>query len=569
MSRQGLAAAGVFVWISMLASGLAACDEAPPAVAEASHGALPATEAPLDALARRNGRLRQRLEVRGYDVMERQARVFVLESRSVALPVDLSIARCHTFVALGSAGLRELHAVLYDGEGAEVAVDAIPGEGALVHTCPQASAGASAMPHYLVLSAVAGTGSVAVTEAESAPGAGEGFDGIFDDVLAPRVPFRDVEEALARSRTALRARGLAPALEPRVDTLAERGSSRAELRVESDRCYVAVARGGEGVEDLDLFLFDAAGVEVARDLSRGADAQVEHCAGTTGSYRLEVRAYRGRGAVGLAAFVGQRGEAPAPDDESLGVGEAIGGGPTRNDPVLELSVVVAHLVQLGFEEPVVVARSAVINPGEVLTHDVVIGPGCALVEAVGSNEAMDLDLYLADPNGRELDVDTDTRSRAAVRACSASARVLRVAVKVYGRDGTYALGLVRAPREVLDVRTLRLIEHTAEPRSRGYVVREERSVELDEGGRSGEGTTLPPGRCLVVAAAGTEALRDVDLELRDADGRVLASDSGPAPHATLGWCAPSDGVEPIALSWVAVAYAGQGSVTVQLLEGPP
>jgi hypothetical protein len=72
-----------------------------------------------------------------------------------------------------------------------------------------------------------------------------------------------------------------------------------------------------------------------------------------------------------------------------------------------------------------------------------------------------------------------------------------------------------------------------------------------------------------VSAAGAESLRDVDLELRDADGRVLASDSGPAPHATLGWCAPEEALVPVPLAWEAIAYAGGGSVTVRLLEGPP
>jgi hypothetical protein len=158
----------------------------------------------------------------------------------------------------------------------------------------------------------------------------------------------------------------------------------------------------------------------------------------------------------------------------------------------------ASLVEQGFDEPVLVARSAVINPGEVLTHDVVVGPGCGLVAAVGSDEAMDLDLYLADPTGREIDTDTDTRSHAAVRACSPTASVLRVAVKVYGRDGTYALGVLRAPRGIADVTSLRLAELTAEPRARGYAVQSSAPYELDEGARAGRraigGGLRGPGR---------------------------------------------------------------------------
>ncbi|MBX7196767.1 MAG: hypothetical protein K1X94_32240, partial [Sandaracinaceae bacterium] len=551
---------------AIMASG---CGEPAATTVAQRLGALPEADAPLDALARRNGRLRERLALRGYELMERQARVFVLESHGVAIPVDLDVSRCHTFAALGSSGLRELHAILYDGEGVEVAADAIPREGALVHTCPQPLAGAVTMPHHLVLFASAGTGSVAVTEAESLPGTGEGFEGIFDEILAPSVPFRDVEQALTRSRTALRARGLSPVGEPEVRTLFERGAARADLPVEEGRCYVSVARGGEGVEDLDLFLFDADGVEVARDLSRGAEASIEHCATESATYAVEVRAYRGSGAVGLASFEGTRGAAPAESPESRAIGEAIGVGPERDDPVVELSVSVASLVEQGFDEPVVIARSAVITPGEVLTHDVAIGPGCGLVVAVGSNAAMDLDLYLADPNGREIDVDTDTRSHAVVRACAPTASVMRAAVKVYGHDGTYALGVVRAPRAIIDVPSLRLVELTAEPRARGYEVRVDETRELEESGRAGGQTEIAPGRCVVVAVAGRGELTDVDLELRNVEGRVLASDSGPAPHATSGWCAPVAQAEPFVIVWEARAYRGAGSVRVQVMEGPP
>lgn len=547
--------------------GLASCDERVATPEAPRRGALSGESPPLDALARRHGRLRERLALRGYDVVEGQSRVFVLESHGVAIPVDLDASRCHTFAALGSAGVRELHAVLYDGEGVEVAADAIAREGALVHTCPQAIEGLRTMPHHLVLFAVAGSGSVAISEAESAPGTGEGFEGIYDELLAPSVPFRDVEQALTRSRTALRARGFSPVAEPAVRTLVERGAARADLPVERGRCYVALARGGQGVEDLDLFLFDDDGVEVARDLSRGAEASVEHCATATATYVAEVRAYRGSGAVGLASFAGTRGTAGGPDSRE--VGEAIGVGPERDDPEVELAVSMASLVEQGFDEPVLVARSAVINPGEVLTHDVVVGPGCGLVAAVGSDEAMDLDLYLADPTGREIDTDTDTRSHAAVRACSPTASVLRVAVKVYGRDGTYALGVLRAPRGIADVTSLRLAELTAEPRARGYAVQSSAPYELDEGARAGGRTEIAAGRCLVVAAASRGELRDVDLELRSLEGRVLAADSGPAPQATSGWCAPPGAPPRVPVVWEVRAYRGSGGVQVEVMEGPP
>jgi hypothetical protein len=61
----------------------------------------------------------------------------------------------------------------------------------------------------------------------------------------------------------------------------------------------------------------------------------------------------------------------------------------------------------------------------------------------------------------------------------------------------------------------------------------------------------------------------VDLELRNLEGRVLASDSGPAPQATSGWCAPNDAAGPVAIVWEARAYRGSGAVAVEVMQGPP
>lgn len=501
-------------------------------------------------------------------VMERQARVFLLESRAVAIPVDLSVARCHSFAALGAAGVQELHAALYDGEGVEVASDRSPRESALVHVCPQAAENARTAPHYLVLTSVAGSGSVAVSEAESVPGVGEGFEGLFDELVAPTVPFREVEQMLARSRTALRARGLVATGEPVIRALPERGSMRLEVTAEPGRCYLGLARAGGGVEDVDLFLFDARGVEVARDLSRGPEASVEHCTRTDAvsqTHVLEVRVYRGEGAVGLAAFVGPSARADARDARE--VDEAIGPARRRADAVAQLELEIASFLEDGFESPLVVARSAVITPGEVLTHDVVLGPGCGIVVAVGSDESMDVDLYLADGNGREVDADTETRSRAVVRACRPTARVMRAAVKVYGRDGTYALAVLRAPRRIVDEPGLRLAELTAEPRARGYRTVLEDRREVVEGTRTGGAVDVPPGRCLVVAVAGAGDLLDVDLELRGANDRVLSADSGPLRHATARWCAGSDVDRAETVRWHAHAYRGSGTLRVVVLEG--
>src|SRR5690606_28482475 len=94
-----------------------------------------------------------------------------------------------------------------------------------------------------------------------------------------------------------------------------------------------------------------------------------------------------------------------------------------------------------------------------------------------------LDLYLSDSGGREIDRDTAVQSTARVRACRGTASVLTVAVKGYGRDGAYALAILRAPAAVSTLLDLRLEEEMAPYRLRGYEERGGFEAELGAGER--------------------------------------------------------------------------------------
>lgn len=541
-----------------LALGLAGCRE-PPREAPAP-SLLPDEAGPLDALSRRHARLRQRLRTRGYDTQVGLSRLFLLEQEGRALPLDLTVGRCSTFVALAGTAIRELVLVLYDGLGEEVAVDAVPGEGGLVHVCPQADGKAEVRPYHLVLRALEGSGVLLVAHIESAPLVGEGFDGLFEGVLAPRVAFREVEEQLAESRTALRARGFSVVEGPHLERLAEGGTLRRTLALDADHCYVGLGRGGSGLADIDLFLFDGAGVEVARDLGSDAEPSLEHCPAAAGRYTLELRSFEGAGAVGLVLLSGPRPEHGTEDVSAL---EGESAAATEGaDPGVALDVLAAPLSDRGFDPPVFVARDAAITPGEVRTHELVIGPGCAILAGAASSSAMDLDLYLVDPSGRELDRDTAVQSSARVRACRDQPTVVRAAVKGYGRSGTYALALLRAPETVRSLRSLLLEEGTAPFRLQAFDERKTLSAELEEGGSFRHALALEEGTCIAVAAAGDASVRDVDLFLRGVDEALLASESGPAPLAVVSRCA--EGRE----TWVVetVLFRGRGTVSLVILE---
>ncbi|HJL17272.1 MAG TPA: hypothetical protein RMH99_16515 [Sandaracinaceae bacterium LLY-WYZ-13_1] len=548
-------------WALAAALTLVTCGS-PEGPADRPVSRLPAEAGPLDALNRRHARLRQRMAQRGYGEEAGLTRSFVLEEHGVAHPLDLAVGKCSTFLALGGGSIRDLRLALYDGEGEEAATDSVEGEGGLVHVCPQGEVGYR--PHHLVLRTREGAGAVMVAHFRSEPGAGDGFDGLFEGVLAPRVPFRDVEEHLARSRSALRARGLRPVDEPLLERVTEGSVVRLPVVLEEGRCYAAIGRSGEGLDDIDLFLFDAAGVEVARDLAGDAEPSIEHCPEETGRHTVELRAFEGAGAVGVLVFSGAAEEETEGDEgaveATLEEGHA---GETPHDPALALGVLAAPLQNRGFSAPVFVSRDAAIVPGEVRTHDVVIGPGCALVAGTASHEGMDLDLYLAEESGREVDRDTAVQSTARVRACRSEPTVLRVAVKGYGRDGAYALAVLRAPDAVRTMQALRLEEATAPYRMRAYRERITIDTELEPGGSVRRSLPLEAGRCMAIAAAGDDGVEDVDLFLRDRRvDELVASDSNPAPHAAVSRCAE----EAELLDLEVTVDQGRGTVAIRVLE---
>lgn len=565
---MGRVAFGRFVAL-VLVGALASCSSVPRDVPD---GEPPrkedrATGGPLDPLSRRFGLVRQRLRERGYSEAEALARRFALEGRGRVQPVDLPAGRCTTFVALSGGGMRDLRLSLYDGEGAEVSQDVVEGEGGLVHVCPQWKAAEhGTIPHYLVFEAKEGSGAIVAARFESNPGRSAGFEGLFDSVLAPRVPMREVEAKLSTSRTALRARGLSPLGEPRLERVAEGETLRLARDLDEGRCYVAVAHAGEGVTDVDFFLYDEGGAEVARDLESNAEPILEHCPREGGRHTFEARAFEGAGALGILIFEGPEGavhEPPPPGTEEARAQSSSSIASPR-DPVATLSQVATQLAVRGYE-PVFVVRDGPVTPGEVRTHDVLVGPGCGVALGAATEAGTDLDLYLSDPGGRALDRDTRVGGAARVVACPREASVLRLAVKAYGREGSYALAVFRAPPAIRDVAALRLEEATHVQRARGYAEVERVHLSFEEGQEERRTFKLASGRCAALAVAGDDGIEDVDLFLRGEEGQLLASESGPAPWATVTRCANER--ESIALD--IVAYRGAGDVTLVRLEGEP
>ena len=533
--RGLVAAVGIVVHACIMLACTACGEPAAPARVEQSLG-------PMDALARRYGRLRRRMYDRGYGRAQQMQRTFALEGEGVGIAVDLENGRCTTWIALAGGGLRDLRARLFDGDGRELAVDEARGEGALLHVCPPPHPAVTS-PHYLELRASEGSGAIVLGAFVSNLGAGDGFEELFEGIVSPPVPFQDVEAALVDVRQAMRDRGMDVDGEPEFRRMGEGQGFRRTVQLAAERCYVVAARGGEGIEDLDLFLYDARGAEVARDIGPTADARLEHCPPTPGPATLELRAFQGSGAAGVMVFSGPEVDPGLPEPDA--VQEAA--------PLAVLATEIDALVARGFVDPLYLVQDGVLGPGETRTHEVVLGPGCGLVVGAGGPGELDLDLYLVDSEGNPVDVDTRVQRTARVGACPEEQRAYRVTVKAYGR-GRYALARARAVLATdlaeLRVATVRAVD-VANPSSRRMTLEE------------GERARIEVGGCIEAVAGGVLGVEDVDLLLLGPDGEPLASDTGPASWAMVRYCAEDAPVDAVL---EVVVYRGRGEVLVEWHE---
>lgn len=541
---------------------IAACggeEAAPPPPVE------PPNTGPLDALSRRFGQVRDRMSERGYADEVGLQRIFVLEEEGLVVPMDLATERCTTIVALGGGTIRSLHLSVYDGEGVEVGADPSRREAALVHVCPPSPPGSPFLaPYYLVFEASEGSGAVVAGAFGSQRGEGTGFDGLFEGLLSPEVPFREVEVALAQAMTALRARGFAVVGEPRFDSLTAGERVRQAADFEPGRCFVAVARGDTAITDLDVLLYDPRGAEIARDLGEGAEPRLEFCPATRGQYVFEARVFDGAGAVGLMVT---SAEAHA-EEEVSDVPSESEDSPAGAEPRAVLADAVLPLASRGYGAPVFVEEDGRLGAGETKTHEFALGPGCFVIFGTAQTADTDLDLYLTDAEGAVRDRDASVQPVARVRSCFTEPTDVRVTVKAYGRPGRYALATMAAPAEILDVRALRYDEVAAPLGDRHYVRRTSEERLLEEEERWSRRVIIEPGTCLAWIVAGDDRIVDLDLFVRTIDGTLLAASSGPEPFGTLRRCVAADAPRE-ELEIEVLAYRGEGMVTWAELESTP
>ena len=126
---------------------------------------------------------------------------------------------------------------------------------------------------------------------------------------APRPPPVDALEEAMRAREETDAFALSPYGTPFRGTLEEGGRQTFTEVLREGFCFKLLAQSADGVEDLDLFLYDANGVLSQTDAREGPNpvlgGERPICPQEPGVHRAELRMVRGHGPVLAQWYVNQ------------------------------------------------------------------------------------------------------------------------------------------------------------------------------------------------------------------------------------------------------------------------
>lgn len=396
-----------------------------------------------------------------------------------------------------------------------------------------------------------------------------------------------LEERARRVEDVLRARG-ATALAERWSDFIPRGSLRGfSLVADRPQCLAFVGVSPEGVSDLDLFVLDAQGTELARDDRADAHPYARVCPRRAGE-RLHVfaRAAAGSGQVAVLVVTAPPLVAPPLDDALGGVPTglvtgprtprgAIGGDPHRPAPEALVERLLAPYLAQSWAG-VGAVGSGRLRRQEVGRWSLAAEEGrCYLVQGVGGDGVDDLDLVVHGPDGAVVAQDVALDATPAVRFCAEQRGEHPVEVRMYAGSGAWAARAVEAPMPRAST-PLADLDATGRARHRELV------LDAESRGMSPTGEPLrgaPWGsltqtlrlpvqadRCYLVGAAADAAVAAIDVWVSDPAGAVLASDTSERERATVYHCARRAGDLMIHVrtangrgSWVLQTFTREGA----------
>ncbi len=220
----------------------------------------------------------------------------------------------------------------------------------------------------------------------------------------------EVDVAVLLERAAARyAPGMNRSDEPVRARMAQGENLNREIRLEGGMCYRFVAVGGEGVQDLSMTLHQGSS-EVARDVAEASEAVASYCATAETPVRLRIGMARGAGEIAWALFSGGRQHGVRTPGSEATPAVPIGG---DEQDFLARQIRSRHGRDGQGRRGASDVMRANLRTSQDRNFPVRLEAGrCYTFIAVGTPSVRDLDLYLLDPSGMEIDSETGPDSHA-------------------------------------------------------------------------------------------------------------------------------------------------------------
>jgi hypothetical protein len=239
---------------------------------------------------------------------------FITHAAAVTTTLDVPANTCVSLVALGTSGVHDLDAHLYD-PGGELLIEDVEND---AHPTVQLCA-TEARRVYHHLEAFEGSGAYLVavfhTDRQGLAQVGNAVGGRPALAAGGGGERSAIERRMNELRDGIARRGFHPVGDPTRADFPSAGTVRLPYVVTPDHCYTLAAVSDNSIRDVDLAVYDAQGELLARDERPSQDATLQLCPPIAATLSVEVRVREGNGFAVLQGF--------AADAASLGGANAL------------------------------------------------------------------------------------------------------------------------------------------------------------------------------------------------------------------------------------------------------
>lgn len=382
----------------------------------------------------------------------------------------------------------------------------------------------------------------------------------------------------------LRAQGGTPVGEPVVGFLAEGEKAAHVFELPDEGCVGFLVAGHGRVQDIDLHMHTATGIELGRDDSSDPFAYQRYCGAKGLRLAITVQMYKGRGEYRLAALTRAPPVLPDLNRKVGGCFASIAGkveppldvGPEPPHGSIEttLASIERELSPLGYL-PFAPDQKGSLLSGHTTHRTIVLEKDrCYAIAAAGGPTVGDLDLIVRGAARGSTVQDVSPRREGIVKLCTDTGGLHHVLVRMHAGMGEWALRfyVLEEPSDVGEDRLEGIARLGYAEMARRIEARGMKTSSLGWGFVApgfdlGRPVELEGGRCYAFGAIGAEELSaaDLDLVLVDETGARVAWDLGFGADPLVFHCPERSGAYRV----IGRVWGGRGRYLTVLGEATP